>query len=173
MSTNDQSTINRLLAARMPKAKKEPTPIPKQSEKKKAQVKAEKEAGTHKPLEDWFDHHMANAEPVCMNCGNRADWVKQPGYEHIWKACQAHILPKKKGAFPSLAGNLDNHLVLFPSFGGTLCGCHGWFDSSWYNASTMEVWPKAVDIFKTKLLPLIHPDDRRKLPEQLQKLIDQ
>lgn len=146
---------------------KEKKPIAKKSAKKIAEEKEAKAKPSS--LNYYFDYHMANAIPKCMNCGFEAAWLKDEKYKKIWKACQAHVLPKRKEyGFPSLAGNLDNHLVLFPSFGGTLCGCHGFFDSSWFNATTMEVWPKAVDIFK-KLQPLIPKEERKNIPEQFLK----
>lgn len=159
--------------------------IPKISAKKKAENALEKEAylksrenisvprGTLEilSLNQWFDYHMEHSEPVCSECGSRQDWVKQPGYEKIWKACQAHVLPKKKTyGFPSIAANIDNHIVLFPSWGGHLCGDHGFYDSNWFNASTMNVWPQIVEKFK-KLYPLISKVELKNIPEQLLKEI--
>jgi len=146
--------------------------IPKKSAKKIKEEKEQKATGGESALEAYFRFHVKHSTPKCENCGMEATWLLKPEYETIWRACQAHILPKKKFMFPSLAGNLDNHLVLFPSWGGLLCGCHGFFDSSWYNASTMEIWPKAVEIFKAKLLHLIPEKERKNIPEALQKLIE-
>jgi hypothetical protein len=147
--------------------------IPKQSEKKKKEIAEEKAANPESSLDKWFEYHMANSEPVCEECGMRADWVKQPGFEEIWRACQAHILPKKKRhGFPSVAGNLDNHMVLFPSWGGHLCGCHGFYDSSWYNATTMKIWGKVQQIFAERLYPVMAESEKRKIPEQLQTLVE-
>lgn len=151
--------------------------IPKKSEKKKqrekedaALLKEAREMG--KPLEgdldQWFQDRMKENEPVCMECGFRADWLLLPEYEKIWKACQAHILPKKKSQFPSVATNPLNHLVLFPSWGGHLCGCHGFYDSGWYNATTMKVWPKAVEKFQ-QFKDSIAQKERYKIPEQFTK----
>jgi hypothetical protein len=165
-----------------PKPKKA---IPKVSAKKRAEDAEAKEAylksreNTSVPrgtldkisLNQWFDYHMEHSEPVCSECGMRADWVKQPGYEKIWKACQAHVLPKKKSyGFPSIAANIDNHIVLFPSWGGHLCGHHGEYDSSWFNATTMKIWPQVVERFR-QLYPLISEKERKNIPEQLLKEI--
>jgi hypothetical protein len=98
-----------------------------------------------------------------------AYWLLKPEYSEIWKACHHHILEKRKTMFPSMAGNLDNHLVLFPSWGGLLCGCHGWIHSNWYNASTMEIWPELVRIFKEKLHHLIPEKEKKNIPEALLK----
>lgn len=146
------------------------------SEKRAKKLKEQQEAsrkGDKTELEKYFEHHMANSVPTCEECGFSAPWLLQPKYEKLWKACQAHIAPKKKGMFPSLAGVLENHLVLFPSWGGHLCGCHSFFDSNWYNASTMKVWPKAVAIFKTKLYHLIPENEKKNIPEVLLKTLEQ
>ena len=150
--------------------------IPKKSAKKLKQeaeekdlLKEAKELGKGTGIsaqEQWFKDRMAESEPVCMECGFRADWLKLPEYEKIWRACQAHILPKRKGQFPSVATHPLNHLVLFPSWGGHLCGHHGEYDSSWYNATTMKIWPTAVERFK-RFEASIAPAERKNIPEQL------
>ena len=162
---------------RLPKeaVKKERKPIPKISKKKAQEIADEKAAGGESGLDKYFEYHMKHSEPVCEECGMRADWLVEPqddpkkaeAYRLIWRACQAHVMPKKKVyGFPSLRNNLDNHLVLFPSWGGHLCGCHGFFDSNWYNATTMNVWPKAVEIFK-KLYPFIPEKEKKNIPDVL------
>lgn len=171
MATTNPSILERLIQARTPKTKKVPAPIAKQSEKKKQQVKEEKAAGVNDDLKAWFDYHMAHATPICSECGMEAHWLKEPHNFAIWKACQAHILPKKKGAFPSMRANLDNHIVLFPSFGGTLCGCHGFYDSSWYNASTMKIWEQVKVVFTGKLYRLIPDNEKKYIPDVLLKLV--
>src|SRR5688500_15556083 len=55
--------------------------------------------------EQWFEDRMKESLPVCMNCGMEASWLIQPEYKKIWRACQAHILPKRKTGFPSVATN--------------------------------------------------------------------
>jgi hypothetical protein len=64
-----------------------------------------------------------------------------------------------------------NHLVLFPVWGGHLCGCHDEFDSGWYNATTMTVWPKAIERFK-QFEKSIANSERRRIPEQLLQYIN-
>jgi len=158
--------------------KKEKKPLKKVSDKKLAEIKSNKR-GDEKKEDNYFEYWMKHAVPICENCGMEAHWLKEPqtdpgkkkAYDLMWRACQAHVLPKKKThGFPSLANNLKNHLVLFPSWGGYLCGCHGFFDSSWYNATTMDVWPKAVDIFK-ELCPFMPEKEKKNIPEQFLKLL--
>lgn len=172
MATTDKNILESLQRARMPKGKPSPTPIAKQSEKKKQEIKEEKESGESKALKAYYDYHMAHNEPVCKECGMRADWLLKPEYAAVWKACQAHLLAKAKNQFPSIAANLDNHIVLFPSFGGKLCGHHGEYDSSWYNATTMNVWPSVEKIIIEKLVPHIAEGEMRKLPEVIQNKLD-
>jgi hypothetical protein len=170
----DPEILRRLQMARAPKPKKEKKPMNQVSEKKKEEVKKEKESGESKALVAYFDYHMAHSEPVCEECGMEAKWLLDPQYKDLWKACQAHCLPKKKThGFPSVASTLENHLVLFPSWGGHLCGCHGFYDSSWFNASTMKVWPKASEIITAKLIHLLTDSERKRLPEVIKKLINQ
>lgn len=115
-------------------------------------------------LKLWYDGKMLHSEPVCDNCGMRADWLKGIGCEKIWHACQAHILPKKKDyGFPSIATDPDNHLVLFPSWGGLLCGCHGAYDSNWERAAGMKVFTLAKQrfaIFEAN----IDEEERKRIP---------
>lgn len=150
------------------------------SDKRAAKIAAAKNAKTDDSLDAWFERKMATSKPVCAECGMEAYWLLEPqedpkkaeAYRLMWRACQAHILPKKKNyGFPSLATNDDNHIVLFPSWGGHLCGDHGFYDSNWYNATTMKIWPKVVEAFK-KLYPLIPHDERKNIPEQLLKEIE-
>jgi hypothetical protein len=148
--------------------KKKPYKIPSKSAKKIAQekedLKLDKINGDTK--EQWYDDRMKENQPICMNCGMEAYWLLQPEYEKIWRACQAHILPKRKTQFPSVARHPMNHLVLFPVWGGHLCGCHDEYDSGWYNATTMSVWPKAVERFR-QFESTISPKERKCIPDAL------
>ncbi len=160
---------------------KEKKPIAKKSAKRIEKEKEAKLAQTEESLDKWFERKMIESEPVCAECGMRADWLKEEqtdpakkaAYRLMWRASQAHILPKKKKyGFPSLATNDANHMILFPSWGGHLCGCHGFYDSNWHNATTMKIWPKVVEIFKNDLMPLIPDAEQKNIPEQLLKEIE-
>lgn len=162
--------IRRLkLQAGLPKVKSK-KPIPKKSAKKIAQEKEQAQLNkiNGDTKEQWYDDRMKENPPICMNCGMEAPWLLQPEYEKIWRACQAHILPKRPSQFPSVAQHPLNHLVLFPVWGGYLCGCHDEFDSSWYNATTMSVWPQAVERFK-QFESAISAKERYRIPEQFLK----
>jgi len=136
----------------------------KVSPKRAAKIEAQR--GVIINPNEFFAYHMKHSVPVCDECGMEASWLLDPIYEKVWRACHHHVLPKRKTMFPSLRDNLQNHMVLFPSFGGKLCGCHGFAESSWYNASTMKTWPKMVQIF-IDLYPSIPQTEWKSIPEIL------
>ena len=144
---------------------KEKKPLKKKSDKKLAEEKVAGENKGESGLDKYFEYHMKHSQPVCENCGLRADWLLEEKYSFIWRSCQAHVLEKKNniGGFPSVSSNLLNHLVLFPHFAG-LCNCHGEFDASEEKMAKMKVFPKAVDIVK-QLFPFIASSEKKYLPE--------
>lgn len=148
------------------------------SDKLAAKRAEEKATGGDNSLDLWFQKKMDESEPVCAECGMRADWLLEPqidpkkaeAYRLMWRACQAHILPKKKNhGFPSICTNEFNHIILFPSWGGFLCGCHGFYDSNWYNASTMKIWKSVLQTMKEKLIPAISESEKKNIPEAILK----
>ncbi len=164
-----------------PAKEKKPYYLPKKSAKKIAEEKAEKENKSGETLDAWFEKGMIEYDPICMECGFSAMWLKEPqedtkkaeAYKLMWRAAQAHVLPKKKRfGFPSIATHPENRIILLPSWGGHFCGCHGFYDSNWYNASTMKIWPLVVEKFK-RLYPFIAEPERKNIPEQLLKHLNQ
>lgn len=169
MSDSAQNIRNIKMAALVPQ-RKPFYRIPPFSKKKLAEMEKALEEKTDAGLDKYFDYHMGKHLPICTNCGMEAPWLKNPQYFILWRACQAHILPKRevhKGGFPSLRCNPDNHIVLFPSWGGWLCGCHTTYDGSWEAASKMNIWPMVVEIFKDKLYPLIPEHEKKNIPDLL------
>lgn len=162
-----EEKLRQLRLARQPKPKKVKKPIAKKSAKKlKAESEEKKLRNGDESLQDkWFEDRMRENLPVCMNCGMEANWLLQPEYKLIWRACQAHVVPKRKTMFPSVALHPLNHMVLFPVWGGHLCGCHDEYDASWFQATTMKVWDIAVHRFK-EFEKMIDPKERRRIPEQ-------
>lgn len=157
-----------------PKVEKPFYRMPKFSEKKLAELAEAKKVVSGESLDDWFEKGMKEYPPICMECGMNAHWLfeltedikKAEAYKLMWRASQAHILPKKKKyGFPSIATNPDNRIILFPSWGGHLCGCHGFYDSNWYNASTMKIWPKVIEIVTVKLYPVLTIEEKKRIPE--------
>ena len=104
--------------------------IPKVSEKKK--LKDSLPSGAE--LENW-----------CENCDTNILHQLESEEQWVWKSSHAHIFPKK--TFKSIMTHEDNHLLLCRL-------CHGQFDSSWTNASKMNVWSIAKSRAQ-KLLPFI------------------
>ena len=93
--------------------------------------------------------------PYCENCGEFID-------ERFYKAATAHVLPKRKVfGFPSVACNPLNKLFL-----GSGCGCHHEYDTSWDDASKMQIWSKVVLIF-IELYPFIEEKEKKNIPEIL------
>jgi len=120
-----------------PKPAKEKVGIAPISEKRKKQLKEEKP--NRDKQNEWFAEVEAkefkNGGAHCWNCGE---------FIHVAfaRAATAHILPKRKNMFPSVATHPENYLIL-----GAGCGCHSEYDRSWDDASKMQVWPKVVERF--------------------------
>lgn len=106
----------------------------------------------------WFyrDQIMEYSKhPFCMNCGQEVAVID-------YGNAVAHVLPKSlKFGFPSVRTHPENSLFL-----GPCCGCHDRYDSSWENASKMNVWGLAAAKFLI-LYPLINPVEQRRIPAQL------
>jgi hypothetical protein len=129
--------------------------IPKQSEKKKAELKAGKPAKDN--LNDWFkeidNKECPGVSTTCWNCG---EVILKP----FMRAAIAHVLPKRKNLFPSVATHPMNYLIL-----GAGCGCHNEYDRSWTDAAKMQVWKMAKERFK-QISGSIAKDEKSKIPEQ-------
>lgn len=161
-----------------PKKEKKVYIIPKKSQKKIAEEKAEKEErspdGTE--LQKWYAGIMEREEGRCWETGENIDKRNREqvemDYPNLtgkevkdkadmirfgWHGSVAHCLPKSD--FPSVATNPLNYMIL-KMWGGT----HGQYDSSWENASKMKVWKHCCKIFNI-LYPLLTPEEKRKLPD--------
>jgi hypothetical protein len=125
---------------------------------------ARKKKPTDKALDKFFMKMMEENEPVCMECGIRADWLKLPEYKKEWKSCQAHILPKRH--FKSIEKHPLNMLVLISGYSGGGCNHHDNYDSNWHKASQMKVWSEVVWRFKI-LYPLTKPEEHQYIPQIL------
>jgi len=146
--------------------KKEKKPIKKVSDKKAAEDKKLKEAGTKLPskleLDVWFaaikeKHWGIRHFCQCMECGTiiPADYSRH---------ATAHLLPKK--LFQSVATHELNYLIL-----GAHCGCHARTDRV-DKFVQMEVWPEAARRIKV-MLPLLPFDELKYLSSQLLTALDQ
>lgn len=131
--------------------KKEPKPLAKVSEKQKEKVKADKPQKDL--LDDWYEEKVNELTDICMEC----EGPTRSAIFVMAKESVAHVLPKRKAMFPSVATHKHNHLEL-------CVHCHKIYDSSWEDAAKMKVWPIAVERFKL-ICPDIAPMERKNIPD--------
>jgi hypothetical protein len=148
------------LGIKQPAGKKEPQPIAKVSEKKKQQLKEEK------PTRDlqlqWYHDKVNAMTGICMECGCR---INKKDFEFAIMTV-AHVLPKRKDQFPSVATHEENSLELCVTN-----GCHGRYDNSWEDAAQMKVWPLAVKKFLI-IYPAIAAKERKHIPDVLMQELE-
>ncbi len=130
------------------------------SEKKLQQIAEQKPIAELQ--EEWYQEKVKQQTGVCMECGGP---TTSEEYK-FKKACVAHVLPKRKNQFPSVATHPFNDLELC-----CVNGCHPNYDKDWETASQMKVWPIAVEKFK-QIYPAIHPSERKHLPEVLKQEVE-
>lgn len=144
-----------------PKPKK---PIAKQSPKKKAELKEQKEAlaGDDSQKEKWFKNRRKEMIGICQcGCGKPSQKKDDMYFRH--SAC--HIFPKSK--FESIQYNKLN-FVERAFFGG----CHSVMDDT-----SMDKWPNMADWEDVKekfhqIAPLLTPEERStKFYSHLESLI--
>lgn len=145
---------------------KEKKPLKKVSDKKAAEDKKLKDAGTKPPskleLDVWFSGiEKKHSLPVqggshCMECGY---YIPAMFMRHA----TAHLLPKK--LFKSMATHELNYLIL-----GAGCGCHAMTDRV-DKFVQMKCWPEAARRIKI-MLPLLPFDELKFLSSQLLIALD-
>lgn len=155
------AAIRNGLAEKTTKAK-EKKPIAKQSEKKKAEIKAIKEAG--KPaskleLDVWFadkiETHFGPFFGYCWECGDKIP-------RQFARAAVAHLLPKKN--FKSVATHPENYMIL-----GAHC-CHKKTDRLDLFVK-MRMWNEAARRIKV-MMPLLPHDELKYISSQLLAELD-
>ena len=131
-------------------------PIAKVSAKKAQELKDEKP--DRDKLNAWFESIEKKECPGlfthCWECGAKI-------LKAFIRAAIAHVLPKRKNQFPSVATHEKNYMIL-----GAGCGCHNKYDKSWEDAATMKVWPMAVERF-IEIYPSIPAEEKKNIPEEL------
>jgi hypothetical protein len=120
-------------------------------------------------LDGWFLGRMEKEMPICQNCHASKSVLKLPGWEKVWKSCQAHLLPKRH--FKSIITHPLNGMVLGSGF-SQMCLCHDIYDSSWEKAAKMNIWPEVVRRFLI-MYPLIPESEYRFIPDQLTQELNQ
>lgn len=164
--------------------------LKQKSDKKLAEEKKAKEAGTDGALDLFFDAMLKRCTGKCLFCGGKTTAIDPKFYrndnekwseeandkkyeqeiERMKRASIAHLLPKRpvnKGGFPSVGTNEYNWIELcWP--------CHTSFDSgkiTWLFIKDSKEW----DIIKEKLLlvlPAIAEEERKhKLYSKLVSLV--
>lgn len=164
MAIDDQEKLQRLQQLRIPKVKTKKG-LAQQSEKKKQEIKEEKVSGEGKALKAFFERCRQHMTGKCLFCGGKTERDN----DNTYKNSIAHLLPKRKNQFPSVATHLDNWIELC-FFGNS---CHTNFDSG---RITWEFLAdsKEFDVIKEKFLkvyPSIAEKERRNIPEVLRKLV--
>lgn len=136
--------------------------IPKVSEKKKAEMAAEKEGRGE--LDKWFEDRRKEMTGKCVFCGGKT----QKHDDDTYKRSIAHLLPKRESMFPSIAKHPDNWLEL--CFYGN--SCHTNFDNgiiTWELLHDSKEWEIIVGKFK-KIYPYIPENEKKNIPELLKRL---
>jgi len=155
-----QYLLNRraiMLGIKAPEVKENKGGIAKVSEKKKQQ---DKESKPEKEKQvQWFKDRVKEMSGKCTNCGGSTS-KNNPSLAIM---AIAHILPKRKNMFPSVATHPDNWIELCVTN-----GCHHKYDRSWEDAMTMKIWPLVVEKFKL-IYPSIAPGERKHLPDVLRQ----
>lgn len=142
--------------------KKEQTPIKKVSDKKAREMKGEGKSD----LDQWFEERRKEMTGKCCFCGGKTERDNDDTY----KFSIAHLLPKRKNMFPSVACHGENWLELC-HFGNS---CHQNFDSgmiTWEFIRDSKEWELIVAKFK-KIYPFIPEMERRNIPELLLKEVE-
>lgn len=142
-----------------PKVKK---PIAKKSAKKLKQ-EAEEKKGKKDPSADkerWFQDRRKEMTGKCSNC-QKPSCKKNDSY---FRFSIAHILAKRKSAFPSVATNENNWIELCPD-------CHANLDNCMIDLIDLACWDEIVVKFQ-KIYPFIASDEKRRIPDILRQYIN-
>ena len=143
--------------AKLPKVKKIYR-LPKKSKKRLEQEAANpvrKDENGDTALQRWYKDRQKQLVGRCMRCGEK--------YNHhnltYAIAATAHVLPKRKEMFLSVATHPDNYIEL-----GAGCGCHNWYDlqASWEEIALSPIWPLVLEKF---LLFQKDITEREKIPD--------
>lgn len=142
--------------------KKQPVPLKKISDKKAKQLSGE----TKSDLDNWFEERRKEMTGVCLFCGGKTEKDNDDTY----RCSVAHLLPKRKNMFPSVACHPENFLELC-HFGNS---CHQNFDNgiiTWEFLRDSKEWEIIVGKFK-KIYPFIPESEKRNIPELLIKEVE-
>lgn len=139
--------------ALMPKVKVR-KPIAKKSAKKIAQEKALKELGTDNEMDRFFAEMRKKMTGKCFFCGGKT----QKDDDETYRNSIAHLFPKRKNMFPSIATHSSNWIEL--CFYGS--SCHTNFDNGIITFELLrdsKEWDVIVEKFH-ELAPLLTDEER-------------
>jgi hypothetical protein len=141
--------------------------IPHQSLKSKQNVLDSKgKLDEEKQEQDkWFKDTRLKMIGICQLCGGKTE----KNNDKTFKRSIAHLLPKRKNQFPSIATHEDNWLELC-FFGNS---CHTNFDNGiieWDVIEEQPVWDTIKQKF-TRMYPYIKETEKRNIPKSLNKII--
>lgn len=146
--------------------KKEPKPIKPISDKRKAQLEAEKaERGDEATAKQkWFDERRKEMIGYCVcGCGQKSSKDDDANF----RSSIAHVLPQR--LFPSVQYHKVNWIEL-----NFWDGCHSNFDNlsmdRWVN---MECWDLIKTKFKFLSVLLTQEEKAHKFYSQLEKLVNE
>ena len=154
-----------LIFAGRPLKTKEKKPIAPKSAKRIQKEKEQKLQGGDDALDLWFEARRKEMTGKCLFCGGKTEAKNDETY----RSSIAHLLPKKDnfGGVPSVATHEDNWIEL--CFYGN--SCHTNFDNkmiTWEFLYDSYEWKVMMEKMK-KILPFIHPDELKNVPEQFLK----
>src|SRR6185437_3793989 len=127
MSTVDPIKLNQLARARMPREKKKPAPIARQSEKKKAQAAEEKKL---LELDKAFYLEVWLASPHICQCGCGQNLGREPLTTFFH-----HLLEKRN--YPEFRHTPENIMILHPD-------CHNAVESNIDNRASVRLRREGV-----------------------------
>lgn len=136
--------------------------IPKQSEKKKAQIKLARLSGDSKQ-DLWFIDKRKEMSGKCLLCGSPTE----KNNDETYRRSIAHLLAKRKNMFPSVATHPDIAIELCYYYNS----CHTNFDNGiitlqYIKSGYPKAWAVIIEKFK-KVYPSIAPEEVKRLPDIL------
>lgn len=137
--------------------------ISPKSEKKKMQEVIEREGGSDAALDRWFEDGRKAMTGICLFCGGKTEKHNDATYRNS----EAHLFPKRKNMFPSIATHPEN-MVELCFFGNS---CHTNFDNNIIAFEDIkyqhpEVWKEIIR--KVVILyPVMTKQEKNKVPEIL------
>lgn len=146
-----------------PKEEKTFKRIAPKSQKKILREQQERESGRDTRMDKWFIEGREVMTGVCLFCGGKTEKENDVTYRNS----EAHLFPKRKNMFPSIALHPENRIELC-FFGNS---CHTNFDNHIITFEDVknnfpEAWKEIIR--KTSILyPAMTEKEKNKVPQIL------